>query len=270
LWKTDGFSAAVKALYDFIKHRPISDYVIDRRRRQLSSEVDSLFHSTVAYGPFKGLTFCSTESMWGIDRASMLLGLYEQEILQSLTSIPGKDKTLIVLGAADGYYAIGGLVSGLFEYCWAFEASEAARDILARNAALNGVSGKISILGRATGEFFKPIKLDGASKTVMIVDVEGGEFELFNKDVFRIFKDAIIFMELHDDTGDKLAKLRNDASAYFDITELTMTSRDVSRFAELKTYSDTDRWLICSEGRPVLMSWYRFDPKSPQPASGKT
>ena len=63
-------------------------HLINRRRYQISSKIDKLLNSTIAYGPFKGFKF-SKNSWWGeIDRASMLLGLYEQEVLHSLTNIP--------------------------------------------------------------------------------------------------------------------------------------------------------------------------------------
>ena len=95
--------------------------------------------------------------------------------------------------------------------------------------------------------------------------LKGGEFDLFDKKLFGVFKDSIIFIELHDwffkDGESKLEKITDDANQYFDITELTTASRDLSRFIELRQFSDTDRWLICSEGRAVLMTWYRLDPK---------
>ena len=74
----------------------------------------SYSNATVAYGPFKGLKF-SSDAWWGRERASMILGLYEQEVLESLTNIPKKYKSFIDLGAADGYYGIGVLVNNLFE-----------------------------------------------------------------------------------------------------------------------------------------------------------
>ena len=30
---------------------------------------------------------------------------------------------------------------------------------------------------------------------------------------------------------------------------------------EDKEYNDNDRWLICSEGRERLMTWYKLEPK---------
>lgn len=69
-------------------------------------------------------------------------------------------------------------------------------------------------------------------------------------------------IELHDDREQILAPLRNKASDFFEILEMTTTARDMSKFPELKKLSDTDRWLLCSEGRPERMTWYRLTPKS--------
>jgi hypothetical protein len=54
------------------------------------------------------------------------------------------------------------------------------------------------------------------------------------------------------------------ASEFFDITEFKTSARDLSKFQELHELSDIDRWLLCSESRPCLMTWMRFDPKPRQ------
>ena len=57
---------------------------IHQRRIEISKTIDVLFQSTVQYGPFKGLKL-SPKIWWGkTDRASMLLGLYEKDVLDSL------------------------------------------------------------------------------------------------------------------------------------------------------------------------------------------
>ena len=75
----------------------------------------------------------------------MILGLYEQEVLESLTNIPKKYKTFIDLGAADGYYGIGVLVNNLFENSFCFESTERGQNVIRENAKLNGVADKILI-----------------------------------------------------------------------------------------------------------------------------
>jgi hypothetical protein len=98
-----------------------------------------------------------------------------------------------------------------------------------------------------------------------LVDIEGGEFNLFDKKVFSDLKKSIIFIEIHDwffkDGEKKLNKLMGDAKTFFNITKLTTTSRDLSVFPELSKLHDSERWLIASEGRHRLMTWLRFDPK---------
>ena len=88
---------------------------------------------------------------------------------------------------------------------------------------------------------------------------------MIDKETFIAFNNSIIFVELHDwffeDGQEKLQKLKNDSISTHVVTELTMGSRDLSIFPELKKIHDNDRWLICSEGRGQLMTWLRFDPK---------
>jgi len=88
-------------------------------------------------------------------------------------------------------------------------------------------------------------------------------------DVFAAFSGSVILIESHDyfyaDGQNKLDRLKADAAPYFQITEFTTGSRDLSKFPELRTFNDTDRWLICDEGRGELMRWLRLDPRpSPQ------
>src|ERR1700722_10509621 len=111
--RQDGVSHALKKVAAFLfgKFRLFSRYdsliCIDRRRIELSEIIQKELNGTVSYGPFKGLKL-SRDAWWGrTEIASILLGLYEKEILDSLMSIPSTHRTLIDLGAADGYYGIG-------------------------------------------------------------------------------------------------------------------------------------------------------------------
>ena len=74
---------------------------IHKRRIRISGELDEVFNSTVRYGPFKGLKLSSNTWWGGTDRGSMLFGIYEKEVLDSLQNIPLKFNTFIDLGAAD-------------------------------------------------------------------------------------------------------------------------------------------------------------------------
>ncbi len=239
---------------------------IKRRKLQLSILINKLFDSTVAYGPFKGLKL-TQNAWWGnSDRSSVLLGLYEQEVLTSLLNVPKTHRTFIDLGAADGYYGIGVLVSKHFNQSYCFEISKKGQAVIAKNAELNSVTSQLSIHGKAEKDFLKNIPANQLNTSVLLIDIEGGEFDLLDANLFKALNGSIIFIELHpwmvENGEDKLTKLKSEASTYFNITELTTTSRDLSVFPELHNFNDTDRWLICSENRKQLMTWYRLDPKS--------
>jgi hypothetical protein len=262
LIKEYGLSKTVKKiiLWIFLKFDPIH-----RRRLKISHKLNKLFNSTVKYGPFKGLKF-SNKTWWGSsDIGSMLLGIYEKEILNSLMNIPKNYSTFINLGAADGYYCIGALINNLFQHSICYEISKEGRKIIKENAELNNVIKKIDIRGIAKKKFFTELPLKTISDSVLLIDIEGAEFELIDEETFKAFNKSIIFIELHQwlfyDENEKLIKLTKDSILTHNITKLQTGSRDLSIFPELKTFHDNDRWLICSEGRPRLMTWLRFDPK---------
>lgn len=239
---------------------------IQERRKHLSRQVDKYFNSTVAYGPFKGQKL-TPKNWWDVkDRASMLLGIYEQEILHSLAGLPRNYTTFIDLGAADGYYAIGSLVSGQFNKAYCFEMSKKGRDVIQENANLNNVANKISIYGKADSDFYKNIPAEDLSSSVILFDIEGAEFDICTAELFEKLKKSVIFMEIHSiffaDGQQRYENLKKNAQAWFNLTELTTGPRDPSQFPELDGYEDTDRWLICSEGREKRMTWLRLDPKS--------
>jgi hypothetical protein len=98
------------------------------------------------------------------------------------------------------------------------------------------------------------------------MDIEGGEFDIFSqREDFEKLKYSTLIIESHalhfDDGDEKQEKLINLAKEFFDVTELKTGIRDFSNFSDLKKYSDSDRWLMCSEGRGQLMSWFRLEPK---------
>lgn len=233
------------------------------RREELSRQIAELFGFTVRYGPMKGLRLVR-DSSWGSgDRAAMLLGLYEQEVLHALQDLSTKYTTFIDLGAADGYYGVGVLVNRLFERSYCYEISEAGQAVIRRTAALNQLSDQVTVRGAARRGFYKELSAEELQSSVLLVDIEGGEFDVLDRGAFHAFRNSIIFIELHEwveAASEKIQRLKEDALQTHHIRTLWTSSRDLSVFEELRMYNDSDRWLICSEGRPRLMSWLRLDP----------
>ena len=237
--------------------------IVSSHRARIQNLVANFHQHSIAYGPFKGFKFDPVSS-WGNDRGSMILGIYEQEVLESLEQISSRYKNFINIGAADGYYGIGVLVNNIFNKSYCFEISNNGREVIAKNAALNNVSDKVVIKGEARKDFYDEIPSEDLKNSVLLVDIEGGEFDILDKKAFETLSDSVIFIELHHqffrDGRNKLNKLISDATGTHLINMLTMSNRNLSKFNELHSLNDTDRWMLCDEGRPCLMWWLRLDP----------
>ena len=120
---------------------------LGERRLKIAEYLNTHFNSTIAYGPLKGFQF-DQRSWWNKkDRAGMLLGLYEQEVLTCLWQTSGTHRTFVDLGAADGYYGVGVLVNNLFAESYCFEIAENGREVIEANARLNQVLHRVHIHG---------------------------------------------------------------------------------------------------------------------------
>ena len=237
---------------------------VHTHRIKLARQLDAKFYSTVHYGIFAGLRL-SPESWWGFTSpGAMLLGIYELEVLKSLELKPDNHRIFIDVGAADGYYAVGTLVSGLFDRTYCYEASENGREVILRNATNNGVLDRLVIHGFADKNFLDLIPPEDLLRAVVLIDIEGGEFDLLTSTNLEKLRCCIVFIEIHEwclEGGSaKLQELLKRCRMTHSVTEITTTSRDLSGFPELREMSDTDRWLVCSEGRQRLMIWLRLDP----------
>jgi len=199
--------------------------------------------------------------------APKLFGLYEQEVLKLLTELRGKHQILINLGAADGSYGVGLVAAGVFERSICFEAAEKGRDAVKSTAQKNGATEKVNILGAAGADF--PTAFAGlglkASDCLILCDVESAEFSIFSSQCLASLQGAHVIIELHGyllANGNVLEQsLISNCRSLFQTSIVKTSTRDLSSIPELDALNDSDRWLICSEGRPKLMSWLILTPK---------
>ena len=273
IFKAKGFSALIGRLYTHVIWLYAQKFDDESRvyhyRVKLSELVDELFKSTVGYGPFKGLVLTNNrqgQMTWSFgSRAATLLGIYEQEVLNMLSEMSSRKRNFIDIGAADGYYAVGCLVNNLYENAICYEISNDARKVIEINARNNLVENRITIRGEAKKDFYLEIDSSILWDSVILIDIEGGEFDLLDANAFRYLKNSVIIIELHDwffQNGRELKeKLLSAAEVTHDIKQVQTSTRDLSKFVELEGMNDTDRWLICSEGRGQLMTWLRLTPK---------
>jgi hypothetical protein len=240
------------------------------RRRELGQELSNKLGNRVKYGIFQGLQLVES-TWWGSgDRAGMLLGLYEREVAEWLSGRPAGSK-LIDVGAADGFYAVGAVACLSFDYAYCFESSQEGRLIIPENAQLNGVEQLVDVRHTCT-----PTSLLGLvhehnlnnSRTVILIDIEGGEWDLLAPDVLTAVAACTLIVELHEfDRGaqERLATLLEHARENFSATFLRTGARNPNIFPEISDWSDDDRWAICSEGRECQMRWLVLEPLETDP-----
>ena len=170
------------------------------RRLRVSKEVFEMMNGVVGYGPLKGLKLAD-DAWWGApDKASMLLGLYEQELLDVLTSKPLINKSYFIdIGAADGYYGIGLVMAGFYKKSFCFEISEKGRLTIKNNAEVNGVSDKVQVFGAADQALAQHLPQECIQDAVVLVDIEGGEEAFFRggKDTLHRDNPVILFESMH-------------------------------------------------------------------------
>jgi hypothetical protein len=238
---------------------------IELRRLQLSNHFMRMFDNTVQYGLFKGLKLPSVSSWAASDRSSLLFGVYEEEVVSSLTKCQTKHRYFVDIGAGDGYYGIGVLVGNYFEKSYCFELSEKGQENIRISADLNKMNDRVTVYGGADSNFLSTLPDLPLDQCAFLIDIEGGEFDLLSLGVLSKLQNSVVFIELHDwlfsDGNARLRRLKEDAGLFFNISELQTTARDMHLFPELATLCDNDRWLICSEGRARLMTWLRLDPR---------
>ena len=149
----------------------------------------------MASGPFSGMRFAPT-SFCGAP-IPRLLGIYELELHWVLTR--SKDSGFgcaIDIGAAEGYYAIGLVASGLAARVVAFESNPDARQVLRSTARSNGVSDRIDVRGSCSE--LDLYELSSQDIGLVIVDIEGAEVELLSVRSIERLDRAVVVVECHE------------------------------------------------------------------------
>lgn len=242
--------------FDILKAKQDSN----QRRFRLSSKIAQRFGNTVVTGPFVGMKFIPNSWWSGADRGSMILGLYEQEVLEALQREFLDKKTFVDIGAADGYYAIGALINGWAERSYCFEISELGQEVIREQSELNLVSDKVFVFGEATNNVLE-VLLDSTGESpsdwVVLIDIEGGEFDLLSDELLEKLVGATLIVEVHDfgQNAGRLPELLTLMEKHFIVRQIYTGKRDLSQFEFQHDWPDDDRWLLCSEGRPKLMTW---------------
>lgn len=169
----------------------------------LSRRLSAVTQGRVACGPFAG-TRLDYEAL-PTHGAPKLLGTYESELWPFLEDqLTRRPETIVNIGAAEGYYAVG-LARLLHEASvHAYEADPKARRAIIRNAEINGVSKRVRAHGLIDHATLERVLASG--KSLAIMDCEGAERQLLDFERVPNLTRTDLLVELHPEVDPEIAK----------------------------------------------------------------
>ncbi len=162
----------------------------------------------VMSGPFAGMEIpCQTS--WDDSNASVkLFGLYEFEILGAIElALARNPKTIVNVGCAEGYYAIGLGRSHPDINVIAMDIDEGSLSLCRQYAKINGVSNVTTINGCTTPE---ELDVGGPGHRLYIVDIEMQEVNILKPEACPALIHADVIVECHDFMGTNCTEIIED------------------------------------------------------------
>ena len=166
----------------------------DYRLHKIEKALVSRLGRVVQSGPFAGMLY--VPQAVGSAFVPKLVGSYEEELHEVITSALSHEyQSVIDIGCAEGYYAIGVAVHMPEARVYAFDIDSRARKLCTEMARANGVSDRVSVRGAC--DMAELGKLTGA-RCLCIVDCEGCEIHLLRPDLVPGLRNCDLLVELHD------------------------------------------------------------------------
>jgi len=261
-YKRSGLMGVARSIF-FLVTRKVFPFELraDLRRRKIGQRLHREFNGEVRYGVFKGLKL-PVDLVWAKnDLASLLIGFYEQQVIEWVSDRGIRFSQFIDIGSADGFYLAGILKAELADSVLGFESSSVGRASSLKLLELNKLENRSSVFGSADSNFMEVARQHGESDSdrwsLLMCDIEGGELDLFDIRTAELLKKYFLVIELHEWTyssGD-LENLEMIFSATHALEFLSTSTRNPSAIFELQELSDDERWNLCSEGRRHEMRW---------------
>lgn len=215
-------------------------------------------------GPFAGITFPQNSHWTGA--VPKLLGTYEAELfptIEAWRSIPFK--SIINVGSADGYYALGCAKTWPGAKVIAYEIEPEGRQLLADYAIRNGVAAQIECRGACEPEDLHKALL-AARAGLLLMDIEGYEEVLLRDPTPDLLKLFYVIVELHDLKVKGLGEtLRERFHRTHTMSEVWTRPRRLSDFAVpasklARFYLQRQLRQIGDEARGEPMRWFVMEP----------
>lgn len=227
--------------------------------------IQILLRQRVAAGPFAGMKYAG--SSFGSAYLPKLLGTYEKELWPSWTHLAGacRHGTMINIGSAEGYYAVGALYCGAFRRVLCFEQNPRARELLAEMARLNGVEEHLEINAQCDPSILVHRLQSVSGPVAILCDIEGYEDVLLDPGAVTGLHRCHLLVEVHEG---RCAGVRERLRSRFQATHvISFVPSEVRTVADLPSYPrllgrfparNKLRWL--DEQRDIATPWFYMTP----------
>lgn len=210
---------------------------------------------TVRSGPFAGLRY--VERAVGAPHLAdclpaKLLGSYELELHPAIERvIEAGYSTIVNVGAADGYYAVGLALRAPKARVHAFEVDDGRRELCEDIARLNGVAERIDIGGACDPEWLAALEDD----CLLVMDCEGCEVGLLGPEQAANLSRSTLIVELHDFIDPRSSDVAERFRGTHEVELVDASPRHSGEFPELDFLGWKNRELAVSEVRTHPTRW---------------
>ena len=257
-------------IYYYFKNKNFRNYgiwnFIDNKKYKLGKKLAEYSKEKILFGPYSGTKFIFKSGWSNTDFGPKYLGTYERQIQKKIIYLKKKFNLnfFIDCGAAEGFHIISLLKKKIFKTAVAFEINEKSRDLLIKNAINNNVKKKISVYSEANFASLKKLKIKNFKKTLFLLDIEGAEFNLFDKNFCRYFSKSFFIIEDHNFlilNRKKTNSFYKTIKKFFKVEFVEDNFENPLNYKILDNLSEDEKYLILSEGRPLRMQWIILLPK---------
>jgi hypothetical protein len=230
---------------------------IDRLERELG--LDRLAHQfiekhglKILAGPFAGLTYVEEASNSML--LPKLIGSYEAELRPVIErAIATPYRTIVDIGCAEGYYAIGMAAHMTGVTVYAYDIDDHARDWCNHFAVLNHLADRVHVYGRCDAAELER-RLEPPS--LVICDCEGYEAILLDPQAAPKLRRADILVELHEAEQPGVTQaIRDRFSGSHDLQLIDQQPRDPADYPILAGLPSSDQRLAVDEMRGSPQQW---------------
>lgn len=234
------------------------------RHRAYRAYHEIFVRGKVVGGPFRNMRY--GKQAVGSTLPPKIFGIYEKELWPVWKKIIQlKPSTIMDVGAAEGYYAVGFARALQDTRVIAFEISARGRKLLKSNAKLNNCDRRIQILGRCSEKNLSST-LAMHRPELLIMDVEGAEYKILKGISPNLLNAAILVIELHPWVE---KNIKNRLLKKFRRThQVQIISTKARNYLDIPKSKLSDmiyaRWWkeLVNEKRPGPMEWLVLFPKS--------